>query len=129
MIAVRRLRTSRVIPRKNRVNKAVGPDASIPLKSLPKEASNIAVSLSRQSGTRKHLNKKNDKTENQCYNAKRKMFHINHTPKEKMKMITIIWIALALAFCITYNKHYMETKDPSLKGYINYLKSLIKKEP
>lgn len=39
--------------------------------------------------------------------------------------MTIIWIALALAFCITYNKHYMETKDPSLKGYINYLKSLI----
>ena len=36
--------------------------------------------------------------------------------------MTIIWIALALAFCITYNKHYMETKDPSLKGYINYTK-------
>ena len=85
MITIRRLRTSRVIPRKHSVNKIVGFDAIITLHSLPTKASNIALSIKRQGNARKNRNKKNDKTANQCYNAKRKMFHTKPHPKGEDK--------------------------------------------
>lgn len=37
-------------------------------------------------------------------------------------MLRIILVIVLIAFCVTWNKHYIETKDSSIQGYIEYLK-------
>ena len=37
-------------------------------------------------------------------------------------MIELILTLIALAFVVTWNRHYIETKDSSIQGYVEYLK-------
>lgn len=37
-------------------------------------------------------------------------------------MLRDILVIVLIAFCVTWNKHYIETKDSSIQGYIEYLK-------
>lgn len=45
----------------------------------------------------------------------------NFTSKEK-NMIELILTLIALAFVVTWNRHYIATKDSSIQGYVEYLK-------
>ena len=44
------------------------------------------------------------------------------SPPEDFDMLRILLVAVLVAFCVTWNKHYIETKDTSIQGYIEYLK-------